>query len=100
MTPIPTPAKNQEPTDRATTAPNWRDVFASAIRDCDEDTYEAEADAILAAIAERGYRLHRDHDWMPTGSLSSRVLGLGEKCRRCGVEKPGLSDGTSCEGGS
>lgn len=89
-------------------APDWRDVFARALHDARNnpmewdrealggaiDGYHKLGDAILAAIAARGYRLHRDHDYQRVG-LASHL-----KCVRCGQRNDGLIPHSSCEGGA
>jgi hypothetical protein len=103
--------------DRAAmSAPDWREVFAGVLQyaanearrytwqdDVDDEMARAAADAILAAIAERGYRLHRDHDWVPNPDPILTALdypAMPRKCVRqgCGVLSGGLRDHASCEG--
>lgn len=105
MTAIPTEPKNQAPN----AAPDWREVFARAIftvepgirpwRDAREDCQIC-ADAILAAIAERGYRLHPDHDWRPFQGPEFLFDEPVSRCSRCGMFGPGLANTNfdSCEG--
>ena len=95
------------------TAPNWREVFGRALWIADAPNtalenlhrqqaavpgeYLVEADAILAAIRGRGYRLHRDHDmkYVPAeGAMSEHF-----RCVRCGHRDSDLGMPTmSCEG--
>lgn len=75
-------------------APDWRDVFAEAIRLAERPILEGYAESVLAAIAERGYRLYRDHDYQRVG-LASHL-----KCARCGQRNDGLTPHSSCEGGA
>lgn len=67
--------------------PNWRDVFVEAIRTASRPTQEGYAEAIVAAIAAAGYRLHRDH----------LFRDAYDKCSRCGVEWGTFRRFDSCE---
>jgi hypothetical protein len=70
-------------------APDWRAVFADVLKAHSGSTRELQADAIVAAIAERGYRLHRDHSFP----------GPNQPCERCGSIYGGIAAIMSCEGG-
>jgi hypothetical protein len=85
--------------------PDWRDVFADAL-DLENDSKDtnrraASANAILAAIAARGYRLHRDHDWKHNPDPILAALDFPKipmKCGRCGILSGSLRDSASCDG--
>jgi hypothetical protein len=69
-------------------APDWRAVFADVLRTPVPGGSLTEiAENILAAIAERGYRLHRDHSFP----------GPNQPCERCGAIYGGIAAIMSCE---
>jgi hypothetical protein len=100
-------------------APDWRDVLARVLFDASQTLlaspmvrrltwdergspthshYQQLADAIIEAIAARGYRLHRDHDWKTTPDITYAQVVMTCQRRGCLAVSPGLRDTATCEG--